>query len=170
MKLNRIIPFVILFILAVPLSAQNFQVPKDVVYKTADDYKKYEKDIIEAAKWLVKTPLNEHQEKRQRVSLFVLNWVNGSPTVSVELFPAIMDFEKKNPGMLIIFMANWSSYVLSNNYSTDQNEAKKAALMACIEVYKSGKGIKKDKKMLKLIKAVDAGKIDDWIEKYYTTK
>jgi len=155
--------------MAVQAKSQTFQVPKDVTYKTADDYVKYEKDIIEAAKWPVKTPLNEHQEKRQRVSLFVLNWVNGSPTVSVELFPVVLDFEKKNPGMLIIFMANWSAYVLENNYSTDQNAAKKAALIACADVYRTGQGIKKDKKMKKLIKAIDSGNLDKWIEKNYTT-
>ena len=32
-----------------------------------------------------------------------------------------------------------------------------------IKVYKTGKGIKKDKKMEKLIKADDEGKMDEWL-------
>ena len=54
-------------------------------------------------------------------------------------------------------------YVLENNYSTDMRAKHKEALHDMIKVYQSGKGIQKDKKMEKLIKADEEGKLDDWL-------
>ena len=143
--------------------SQDFSVPKDYTLKVAEDYVKYEKDIIAAANWLKSVPLNEQEEKRKEVSAFVLNWVNGSPTVNVELNENIFDFEKKNPGMMIIYMASSAKFVLENNYSKDMRAKHKAALKDMIAVYKTGAGIKKDKKMEKLIKNDEAGELDNWL-------
>jgi hypothetical protein len=143
---------------------QDFNLPSNYQFNTREDYSKYEKDIVEAAKWLVATPLNEQSDKRKEVSAFVVTWINGSPTVNVEINPTIMDFDKKNPGMLVLYMAGSAKYVLENNYSTDMRAKHKATLHDMIQVYKSGKGIKKDKKMEKLIKSEEEGKMDEWLD------
>lgn len=145
------------------LLAQEFEVPNDYVLNVAEDYVKYEKEIIAAANWLVSVPLNEQASKRKEVSAFVVAWISGSPTVNVELNETILDFEKKNTGMMVIYMASCAKYVLENNYSKELRAKHKAALGDMIKVYKSGKGIKKDKKMLKLIESADNGNIDGWI-------
>src|SRR5258708_17603332 len=88
------------FLITVNIHSQTFEVPQNYEFKQAADYSKYEKGIIEAAKWLKETPLNEQTDKRKDVSKFVVTWINGSPTVNVEINPAILDFEKKNEGML----------------------------------------------------------------------
>jgi hypothetical protein len=142
---------------------QEFNVPGNYQFNSKEDYSKYEKDVINAANWLVATPLNEQQEKRKEVSAFVVKWINGSPTVNVEINPTIMDFEKKNPGMLAIYMAGCAKFVLETNYSNDMRAKHKAALHDMISVYKSDKGIRKDKKMEKLIKSDDEGKLDEWL-------
>ena len=142
---------------------QHFEVPVNYQFNTKDDYSGYEKKIIEATNWLHATPFNEQKEKRQEVSAFVVKWINGSPTVNVEINPTIMDFEEKNPGMLTLYMAGSAKYVLENNYSKDMRAKHKAALKGMIAVYKSGKGIKKDKKMEKLIKSDEEGKLDEWL-------
>src|SRR5688572_23951210 len=113
---------------------QEFFVPVNYQFTSKEDYTKYEKDIIDATKWLLSTPLKEQQEKRAEVSAFVVKWINGSPTVNVEINPAIMDFEKKNPGMLILYMAASAKYVLENNYSKDMRAKHRAALRDLIIV------------------------------------
>ena len=145
------------------VAGQNFEVPANYQFNTKDDYSGYEKNIIEATNWLHTTPFNEQKEKRQEVSAFVVKWINGSPTVNVEINPTIMDFEEKNPGMLTLYMSGSAKYVLENNYSKDMRAKHKAALKGMIVVYKSGKGIKKDKKMEKLIKSDEEGKLDEWL-------
>ncbi len=145
------------------LYSQAFEVPENYEFKQAADYTKYEKDIIEAAKWLKETPFNEQVEKRKEVSKFIVTWINGSPTVNVEINPTIMDFEQKNEGMMVLYMAGSARYVLENNYSKDMRSKHKAALRDMISVYKTGKGIKKDKKMEKLIKSDEEGTLDEWL-------
>ncbi|HMK25272.1 MAG TPA: hypothetical protein VK483_04515 [Chitinophagaceae bacterium] len=160
-----IISFLIasILVLANNSYSQDFTVPADYQLNTKEDYVKYENDIISASKWLIATPLNEQQDKRKDVSAFVVKWINGSPTVNVEINTNIMDFEKKNSGMLVLYMAASAKYVLENNYSKDMRAKHRAALRDMISVYKSGKGIQKDKKMEKLAKSDEDGKLDEWI-------
>ena len=164
MRITPILLTAICLFFASTTFSQEFEIP-NYTLEAKDDYAKFEKDVITAANWLVAVPLNEQTSKRQQVSAFVLKWVNGSPTVNVEINPTIMDFEQKNAGMLIIYMAQSAKYVLENNYSKDMRAKHKAALAAMMSVYKSGKGIKKDKKMDKLIKADEEGKLDEWMDK-----
>jgi hypothetical protein len=74
-----------------------------------------------------------------------------------------MDFEKKNPGMLVLYMACSAQYVLENDYSKDMRAKHRSALRDMMAVYKAGTGITKDKKMEKLIKSDEDGKIDEWL-------
>ena len=105
------------------VAGQNFEVPANYQFNTKEDYSRHEKDIIEATKWLQSTPLNEQKEKREQVSAFVIKWVNGSPTVNVELNSNILGFDEKNPGMLALYMAGSAKYVLENNYSKDMRQS-----------------------------------------------
>lgn len=164
MKTRNTILVCFLLLAAKMLTAQSFDVPKNVVLKDKDDYAKYEKDMINAATWLRDTPLNEQEAKRKEVSQFVILWLTGSPTVDVELGTAVLDFEKKNTGMMVVFMAASARYSLENNYSKDKTAKNRAALLDLITVYKSGKGISKDKKMDKLVKMEAEGKMDEWIK------
>jgi len=160
----------LLLFLSINSNAQSFEVPKGYDFKSPEDYARYEKDIIEAAKWLKATPFNQEADKRKDVSAFVVVWLTGSSNVSVTLESWLLDFEKKNDGMMVLFMASYSKWVLENSYSKDAVAAKKAALKDMMDVYKAGVGIKKDKKMENMIKANDENKLDEWIEKNLKAK
>ena len=164
MKIFKLMLIAFLLIIGNDLYSQGFEVPENYEFKVAADYTRYEKKIIEAANWLKETAFDDQVELRKKVSAFVVTWINGSPTVNVELNAIIMDFDKKNQGMLILFMAGCAKYVLENNYSKDMRAKHKAALHDMISVYKAGKGIRKDKKMEKLIKMDEEGKMDEWLE------
>lgn len=164
MKKTTALLIVCLSIFCNTLYSQSFQVPENYVLKVAADYSKYEQAVIAGARWLKETPFDEQEEKRKAVTKFLISWINGSPTVDVELNETIIDFDKKNEGMLAIFMSACARYVLENNYSKDMRAKHRAALRDVIAVYKSGNGIKKDKKIEKLIKSEEAGKLDEWLE------
>lgn len=167
MKLLKFLLIALVGFLPAKLYSQAFEVPVSYELKVAADYARYEKDIIAASKWLKKIPLDEQAEKRRLVSKFVLEWVMGSPTVNVDLTNVISDFEKKNKGMMVIYMASSAQYVLENNYSKDMRAKHRAAFRDMMAVYKSGTGISKDKKMEKLIKADEDGKLDEWLDENF---
>jgi len=149
------------------LYSQTFEAPKDYKLEAKEDYAPYEKDVIAAAKWLENASFNTESDKYAEVATFVVKWINGSPTVNVNLYAAIMDLEKKNKGMLVLYMAAAARYSLENNYSKDMKAQQKAALLSMITAYKEANGIKKDKQMDKIVKANEEGKLDEWIEKNF---
>ena len=143
---------------------QDYQLPANYRLETKTDYSNLEKEVISATDWLLGIPFNEQSEKRKEVSTFVVRWINGSPTVTVEINPTIMDFEKKNPGFLVIYMAASARFVLQHHYSTDVRARQKAAFSEMIRIYQAGKGIQKDKKLEKLAKSEAEGKMDEWLD------
>jgi hypothetical protein len=161
--MKKLFPLLMCLFLSVGAFSQTFEVPEDYKLVAKEDYAPYEKDIIAASKWLVATPLKEHEYKRKEVLRFVVSWVMGSPTVTCDITAIVMDFDKKNAGMLGIYMAGVSRYVLEHNYSKDSKANARAGLIDVLTVYKNNADVKKDKKMEKLIKAYDDGNIDDWM-------
>jgi hypothetical protein len=147
--------------------SQDFVVPTDYKLVAKEDYAPYEKDIIAAAKWLETASYNTNYSQFSEVATFVVKWVNGSPTVNVMITPIIMDLESKNNGMLVLYMAACARYSLENNYSKDMKAQQKAAILSMINAYKTAHGIKKDKKMDKIVKASDEGTLDDWLAKNF---
>lgn len=146
------------------LMAQSIKIPQDVKYETEDDYKKYEKDVINIAKWLVKAPLDEYPSEHIDAFTFIVIWSIGAPNVSIPLDEGISKLYKKNGAMLFIYMACSAQYQLEHK-TQDPRAATKFALEKMIEVYKKGNGLKKDRRFKKLIKAQEKGELDKWMDK-----
>lgn len=147
------------------LNAQDFVVPANYILKVDSDYKKYEKDIIACANWLENTPLNVDEQKRIEANKFLMQWLTGSPTVTINLDAGIIvNCTDKNPDFLILFMAGWTRFSLENNYSNDQQKAYLEGLKSIINVYKKDISINKDKDMDKMVKIYDNGELEDWVK------
>lgn len=146
-------------------NAQDFDPPEEYQLVKKEDYAPYEKDVIAAAKWLQETPVKTDRYKRKIVSKFVFEWVNGSPSVFCGIAPIIFDFEKKNEGLLILYMSAVARYVLENNYSTDVKSKYLFAIHTLIDFYtRNEKNMKKDKKMARLLDAKANGTLNLWME------
>ncbi len=133
------------------------------VPKKAEDYKATEPQVIATINWLEATPVTEQTDKRKQQSSLLVQWLMGSPSVTIELNAYIMDYCEKNTELLTAFMGGWTKYVLENNYSKDVFQGNLAGLKSLIKVYKAG-GLKKDKKVQSLIKMEDEGKLEDWLK------
>ena len=73
----------VLSLIASVTYGQSFQVPKNYVLVKAEDYKPYEKDIVKCIDWLNTTPPNTETDTRQEAWIFIMKWIEGSPTVMV---------------------------------------------------------------------------------------
>jgi len=144
-----------------------FEVPKNVELKTNADYKKYETAMIDAAKWLEETDLNSETEKRKNVNAFVLQWISGSPTITVSLNEQLSQIYGKNAHLLGIYLASYTRNFLESPETATKFSATKAGLIAMMNVYKKGIGIKKSKEMEKLIGLTDENKLDEFIQEKF---
>lgn len=150
--------------------AQDFEVPADVKLDSKEDYVKYEKDIIRAAKWLEARPIAKDDNKRIQVNMFVMQWLTGSPTVTVTMRPVALDLTDKNPQLLMVFMASYTRWALENNYSKEDQKGYLAGIKSIINLYNLGGDIKKDKDLQKVIEADKAGTLEAWLSENYDKK
>ena len=164
-KLRQILFPCVLLSLTPFAMAQNFEVPKNYELKKAEDYAKYEKEIIDCVNWLENTPIDEERAKREEANVFLMVWMTGSPNVSIEINASILGSIDKNKELLLIFMGGWTKYAIEN--PIDQKDLIKcnmAGLKSVIKVYKMGNGVKKDKNIEKLAKLDESGGLEKWVK------
>ena len=146
------------------IDAQEFKVPENVTLNTKEDYINTEKDVINAAKWLEATQLGKEMDKRIQVNAFVLKWLTGSSTVTVEVNRFCTDLTDRNPHLLGVFLASFARYALENNYSKDKLKGNTAAIKGMINCYNLGGEAKKNKLLDKAVEADKNGKLEEWVK------
>jgi hypothetical protein len=129
----------------------DFTVPENYAFVSREDYVTYEGDIINASKWLDQTPLEKETTKRKEVEGFVLTWVSGSSSVTLTLYPKMIDYTEKN-NLLITLIAGYSRYVLEHKDSPDGVKAMAAGLTSIMGVYEISTSKKKEPLIEKMIK------------------
>jgi hypothetical protein len=143
--------------------AQDYDPPKDVNFEKAEDYVKYQPEILKCIEFLENSDLSR-SEKRLAANDFFMKWLIGSPNVMVEL-PAkyILDYTKINKAFLIIFMDGWTKYQLENPANKDKVKGNLAGLRAIIRVYTLNKSAQHDDAVETLIALDKNGKLEEWI-------
>src|SRR6185503_14004387 len=94
------------------LTAQEFEVPTGFVFKTEEDFKKYEPDIIRSINWVLATDADTGLEKRQDAAFFIMKWLDNNPKVSIDINPKIVNFMEVSQDLLLIFLCGWTKYTL----------------------------------------------------------
>lgn len=110
MKYSIAIAFSLLF--SIGIQAQNFRVPKRLKLEKAEDYPKYEADVLKAIKWLKATPIQEQKAKRKEVNAFLLKWITGAPDLTVIIDLNVCPYSS-NSDCFLMFMAGWTEYYLT---------------------------------------------------------
>lgn len=143
--------------------AQDFQIPVHPL-SNKEDYTNSEKDVIAANQWLQSTPIGQQMDKRKMVNAWVMMWLTGSPTITINMREPVVKLFEKNADLLLVFLAGYTSYALEHSYSKDEVQAIIAGINAAINCYNLGGDIKKDKVLLKVIDINKEGKLEDWIK------
>lgn len=149
-----------LFLNSFQLFSQNFEVPKILKLEKAEDYATYERDVINAVDWLLITPVTDEQDKRKQTNAFLMKWLTGSPTVTIELSQDIVTFMDCND-CLMLFLGGWAKYALETQDFENKLKGNTAGIEAVIEFYKRNKAaIGKNKAIEKYIKLQDKQKLE----------
>ncbi len=163
MRVKLIIVAILFY--SVTTFAQSFEVPANYSFSSDEDYKKYTKDIIAAANWLINTPVTEDAAKRRKVNDFVLNWSSGNPAFEVDVNEKIVTFLMCTD-CLMVYIAGWSKYALENNDFTNKEKATIAGIKSVVEFYSKNKdALGKEKAVAKYAKMVKKGKLEKFVQK-----
>ncbi|HEX2532736.1 MAG TPA: hypothetical protein VHK69_03315 [Chitinophagaceae bacterium] len=147
------------------LRAQGFTVPQQVVLKEKEDYRKYETDIIASAKWLEATPLGQEMEKRLQVNAFVVQWITGSPNVSVSIGNMVMKLVENNEDLLPLYLAGYARFILEGGDGNDALGAHLAAIRSILRCYALGGDVQKSKALQKAATLEKKGGLREWVQK-----
>ena len=154
-----------LFLFASPLLfSQGFSVPKDYKFETKEDYPRYEQDVINGINWLLETPLTREQAKRKEVNAFLMKWITGSPSVSIELRQEIVTF-MDCADCLMAFLGGWTKYALETKDYSSKLKGNLAGIESVIAFYQKNREVLgKNKAIQKYIKLQKKNKLEDHIQ------
>lgn len=161
--MNTIKTLIFLLFVSANLSAQEVEIPNDLKLENAEDYKNTETLVLNSNEWLLNTPVSENPAKRKEVNAFLMKWMTGSPSVSIELVPGIVPLDCAD--CLMTFMSGWTKYSLENDYSSNKVDCALAGAENAIEFYEENKSqLGKNSDMEKLIKQKKKGNLKKYIE------
>src|SRR5690606_35902015 len=146
------------------LTAQEFNVPANVSYESEADYFNQEQQVLSAIDWLMTTPVSEQQAKRKSVNAYLMQWMTGSPNVTIEISQAVVPF-MECADCLMAFLAGWTKYSLENEYSKDRFASAMAGINQTIVFYESNKkALSRNAELEKLIKKQKKGELESHIQ------
>jgi hypothetical protein len=162
-------------VIALAATAQNGpNIPKDYSLKKAEDYAPLKQNVIDCIKWMRGNHPDIQSSERKQAAAFVLQWVTGSPDVSVQLgtkFFTDVSGEKKNPygaDLAIMFMFGKTLYLIEHPDDKDEANAEYAGVKDMITLYEvilKRNADNKSKMMEKYVKLEKDGKLKDTVKK-----
>jgi hypothetical protein len=165
--MKKLVSMLVFSVLALNLVAQEFEVPNNYVLSSKEDYVKYEKSVLAGIDWLLRTPLNVQEGKRKEVNTFVMQWISGTPTFSIELKEEIVTFMKPNPDLLMVFLCGWTKYAVETKDYTNKVKGMQRGVEAVIEFYVKNKAyLQADSHVEQYMKLKDSGKLEEYISKH----
>ncbi len=166
MKTRHALLHLVLFYLFVGFAhSQSYQVPQNFKLEKAEDYAKYVPEVLKCIEYLETTPLDSAQDTRKAANTFLLKWLTGSPSVEIEMQSYVTELAERNNDFLMIYLGGWARHVLQSQSAPENFSCHLAGLRSVLTVYQKGRGVKKDKRVEKLVAlAKQEGKLEDWLK------
>lgn len=166
--MKKLVSLTLIFITCIGFvsKAQDYQVPVNYKLVTPADFDKYEPQIIETVDWLQDTPWATEVQKQREATAFLFKWIQGTPTITMELMPMLMNITSRNNKLMAIFIGAYTKYAIQHpGYLKD--DANTAAVKALLAKYKAEPAHSKDLEIERLIKLDKDGELEDWVRNEY---
>ncbi len=106
--MNKALIIIVLQLISIQNSSAQYarcpKIPENYFWNTAEDYKKDSELVKKVLVWLCKTPLGIDVQQRSVANAFVMEWLAGSPQVTVEIATEKLTFYDKYPDLLFSFI------------------------------------------------------------------
>ncbi|QIK54111.1 hypothetical protein G7051_07090 [Dysgonomonas sp. HDW5B] len=162
-----IFTFIFVFVMgfAQTNTTPKYNVPEEYSFLLREDYNKYEPEIKEAIDWYLWRSMGMDNDKRQNAATFFMQWLVGSPAVTVEVDTKVVNFVDTNPQLLIPFSMGWSKYAIENE-NADRIKASAAGIEAAVTYYNKNRAfMNKDANIEKYEKMIKNKKLENYISK-----
>jgi hypothetical protein len=139
----------------------------EIALVAKEDFNEQANDAaLQAANYLLSTPMDTKNLDRNKSLLYLLKWMAGSPDYSFVLDQQVTKVAKNNDDLLGLYMAAMTKYVLENKAaSNNQNMIKLNAFKLIINYAKNANNkVKINKELKKLIEADETGKLEKYLK------
>jgi hypothetical protein len=120
---------------------------------------------LQAANYLLSTPLDKNSVNRLRAVQYVLKWMSGTPNYTFDIDERAAKFTKKDTDLLGLYLAAMTKFVLEDKASAkDQNKIKLNALKS-VAAYAKDKAnkVKLNSELKKIIAADEQGTLAEYL-------
>ena len=146
-------------------------VPTSYTLKAPADYDQYRSQVIETVAWLTNPATPFGTSDRAAAGRFLIEWISGSPSVSVGVEPYVLELTNKDPDLLTAFLGGWASYALQHPSEKDPVTLNVEAIKTVLTVYNNKGGRSRGNKTAsELSKLNKQDKLPDWIKARLATK
>jgi len=133
--------------------------------ETEEDYIAAEKQVINGFAWFVNNPPNKNKDTKDAIVAFLIKWVTGSPTVSIELSEKVAPYLEACPDCLIAYMGGVSIYQIKTRDLENRIKAALSGTEVVIMFYEAHKStLGKNKDIEKLMRLQKQGKLEAYIK------
>jgi len=152
--MKKIILSIIIGFSAISLFAQDFSELNNIKFKSPEDYKNYQPQILESANYLFSTPFNKKNLNRSIAFQFILKWMEGSPNYTFNIGPEILKITKGNSNLFSMYLVAMSKTVLTDpNKKLSDEQIQKTATQYMVDyTSKTENNLKPSKALKKIIK------------------
>ncbi len=154
------------FLFCLAANAQNYKAPVNYKMTSKTDYQRYEGDVIRTVDWLQATPWTEQPQTRRQATDFLFKWIQDTPTITMEVMPALISLTDKNNKLMATFMGAYAKYAIEHPVYSKE-DANLAATRALLAKYRAEPTHKKDADVEQLLKLEKDDQLEPWIRNEY---
>lgn len=131
-----------------------------------NDFRLAEPKALEAASFLLNTPIDNSRADREKAMKFMIMWMEGTPDYTFYIDNNIGSFTRSSNTLLVVYMACLTKNSLENpNLINEREELKYKSIEMYIDYcLNPSNNVKNYKQLEKLVKARDKGKLKDYIK------
>jgi hypothetical protein len=139
-------------------------IPKENKWKSASAYKKETESIKRALRWLCCCPLQSEIVLRSQANAYVLEWLAGTPTISLNIETKYLTFLEEYPELLFTFLHGAMLYCLEQPKQNDASLVYLHGYETVIRLSKSDKVIWRSETMKHLRRLMKKKELQGYIE------
>jgi hypothetical protein len=172
--MKNLLPILLCLIVFRSVAQTGPNVPKDYSLKKAEDYAPLKQNVIDCIKWMRSNHPDFQPSQRKEAAAFVLQWITGSPDVSVQLgtkFFTDVSGDKKfayGSDLSMMFMFGKTLFLIEHPENKSEADAEYAGvkdMLTLYEVILKKNPDMKSKVLDKYVKLEKDGKLKDTVQK-----
>ncbi|RXK59425.1 hypothetical protein ESA94_14930 [Lacibacter luteus] len=156
----------ILFLANTTIFAQDFRPLADIKFATAEECRTYNSKALEAADFILSTPVNGSDVNRLSAMSFLIKWMTSTADYTFELNADVTKYGKEEDMLLAVYMACLTKFVMDNaDKGKDSKEITYGAMKLFADYCANEKNnVQSNKRLKKLLDANKEGKLKEYLK------